>query len=176
MCFIKYTSYGMPYFTSWDINVFLCFLSLDLPWDLVLVFTKKIKIVHEKYVEDDTREWYCNTSPTLLYKKVNLWGRWHFSALARTPMKDVISEFKLAWRWRCPEIRRDLICRMIVFQDSDFIERLKYEFDPFNGRRYRIDPMEKNQKKVDIILHMDYGMCGRLGMIITIKIVKQNKH
>ena len=108
----------MPYFTSWDINVFLCLLSLGLPWDLVKGTIKMVKKTHENFVEDETREWYCNISPSFLYKKHKL-GQWNFRVLAGTPNKGFIEEFKLAWRWRCPEIRRDLICRMIVFQDTD---------------------------------------------------------
>lgn len=135
----------MPYFTSWDANVFLCFLSLGLPWDLVKGMMKMVKETHENFIENETREWYCNISPSLLYKNHKL-GQWHFSVLARTPNKDIISEFKLAWQWRCPEVRRDLICRMIVFEDISHIERLKYDFDPFNGR-YRIDSDKDKPKK-----------------------------
>ena len=135
----------MPYFTSWDINVFLCLLSLGLPWDLVKETIKMVKETHENFVEDETREWYCNISPSLLYKNHKL-GRWSYSILARIPNEDIISEFKLAWEWRCPEIRRDVIYRMIIFQDPTYVDRLKYEFDPFNGR-YRIDSDGDRPKK-----------------------------
>ena len=135
----------MPYFTSWDANVFLCLLTLGLPYDLVKEMTKFTKKVKDKFIEDETRDWYCFISPSLLYKKHKV-GQWQFSVLAKTPNKDVISEFKLAWRWRCPEIRRDLIIRMINFQNIQDIDRLKHDFDPFNGR-YRIDSDKDRPKK-----------------------------
>ena len=134
----------MPYFTSWDANVFLCFLSLGLPWDLVKEMMKMMKETHENFVEDETRTWYCNISPSLLYKK-HKHGSWHISVLARTPNK-YIEEFKLEWIWRCPEVRRDAIHRLIIHQDLSFIDRLKYDFDPFNGR-YRIDSDKDRPKK-----------------------------
>jgi hypothetical protein len=135
----------MPLFTSWDANVFLCLLSFGLPWDLVKEMVKMVKITHENFVEDEIREWYCNISPSLLYKKHKL-GRWNFSVLARTPNKDVISEFKLAWQWRCPEVRRDAIYRLIMFQDISYIDRLKYDFDPLNGRYTLFHYKEKPKK------------------------------
>lgn len=135
----------MPYFTTWDVNVFLCLLTLGLPYDLVKEMTKFTKKVKEKFIEDETRDWYCSISPSLLYKKHKV-GQWHFSVLAMTPNKDIISEFKLAWRWRCPEVRRDLIYRMITFQNIQDIDRLKYDFDPLNGR-YRIDSDKDRPKK-----------------------------
>ena len=60
-----------------------------------------------------------------------------FFSIGQDTNKNVISEFKLAWRWRCPEIRRDLIIRMINFQNIQDIDRLKHDFDPFNGRYNR---------------------------------------
>lgn len=123
----------MPYFTSWDVNVFFCLITLGLPLDLAKDMTKKIKKVHEKFFEDKTRDWYCEISPSLLYK-TSLPNEWCFTTLAKTNRK-YMDEFKLAWKWRCPEIRRDLISRM---NGGIEIQRLKHEFDPYNGR-YRID-------------------------------------
>jgi len=124
----------MTYLTSWDINVFLCFLSLGLPSDIVKGFVEMTKRIHERYVEDETRKWYCTLDRYQVYTKKML--------LPIEPLR----EFKLTWRWRCPEIRRDLIYRMIMFQNSDFVERLKYDFDPFNGP-YRIDSEKDLPKK-----------------------------
>ena len=135
----------MPYLTSWDINVFLCFLAMGIPWDLVKEMLKMAKNTHENFVENETRAWYCEISPSFLYKKHKL-AQWHFSVLAKIPNRDIISEFKLEWRWRCPEVRRDAIRRLIIFQDLSYIDRLKYDFDPFNGR-YRIDSDKDRPKK-----------------------------
>ena len=135
----------MPYFTSWDVNVFLCFLAFDIPWYVAKDMLEISKRIHESYILETAREFHCMMSPSLLYKKHTL-GRWHYSTLARIPNKDIISEFKLAWQWRCPEVRRDLIIRTINFQNIQVIERLKYDFDPFNGR-YRIDSDKEKPKK-----------------------------
>ena len=133
----------MTYFTSWDVNVFLCFLSIGIPLDLVKDITRMMKKIHEKFVEETARDWHCKVSPNLLWKK---------SKLEKFPPEHLFtnkylnSEFKLEWQWRCPEIRRDLITRMIIFQNMSDIERLKYDFDPFNGR-YRIDSDKDRPKK-----------------------------
>ncbi len=126
----------MPYFTSWDVNIFLCLISLGLPWDLVKDMTKKMKRHHEKFVEDKIRDWYCEISPSLLYK-TSFSNKWHFTVLAKTN-REYMDEYKLAWKWRCPEIRRDLIYRIIMFEDVSHFDRLKHDFDQLNGR-YRID-------------------------------------
>ena len=106
--------------------------------------TKMVKYMHENFVEDKTKSGIV-IFPSLLYKKHKL-GRWHYSTLRRIPNKDMISEFKLAWQWRCPEVRRDTIYRMIMFEDLSYIDRLKYDFDPFNGR-YRIDSDKDKPKE-----------------------------
>ena len=124
----------MPYLTSWDINVFLCFLSLGLPHGLIQEMVKKMKKVHEDYAEEKVRDWYCSLDRYKIYSK-----NFHRPS-------EAIRELKLAWQWRCPEVRRDIIYRMIVFQDSDYVDRLKYEYDPFNGR-YRIDSDKDKPKK-----------------------------
>lgn len=124
----------MPYFTSWDTNVFLCFLSLGLPSDLIPGVVKKMKRIHEDYTEEMARDWYCSLDRYKIYSKKFL--------QPITPLR----ELKLAWHWRCPEVRRNIIYRMIIFQDPDYVDRLKYEFNPFNGR-YRIDSDGEKPKK-----------------------------
>jgi len=138
----------MTYLTSWDINVFLCFLSLGLPSDLVKGFVEMAKRIHERYVEDQTRKWYCEVSPSFIYRES--YQSAGFPGASKVWLHRVkipcLSELKLAWRWRCPEIRRNLIYRMIMFQNSDYVERLKHDFDPMNGR-YRIDSEKDLPKK-----------------------------
>ena len=126
----------MTYFTNWDINVFLCFLYCGLPWDLVREIVKVMTRTHKRYIEEEARKWYCDNSPSLFYKAGEN-GGWSFKTLTRT-RNPFISEFKLTWIWRCPEVRRDLISRMVLFENVRDIERLKWDYDPLNGR-YRID-------------------------------------
>lgn len=85
-----------------------------------------MKRIHDDYTEEMTREWYCSLDRYKVYIK-----KFHLPS-------EAIKELKLVWSWRCPEVRRNTIYRMILFQDTAFMDRLKYDFDPFNGR-YRID-------------------------------------
>ncbi len=50
----------MPYFTSWDVNVFLCLVSLGLPRDLVEDWTMKFKKVHRELVLEEARDYYLD--------------------------------------------------------------------------------------------------------------------
>ena len=50
----------MTYFTSWEINMFLCLLNFGLPWDLVRDWTKKFKKVHRDLVLEEARDYYLD--------------------------------------------------------------------------------------------------------------------
>jgi hypothetical protein len=77
----------MTYFTSWDVNVFLCLLSLGLPGDLTEIFVKKIKRVHRKFELEGARDFHCDrgkfvdmTKHQMLYlSRADLYDQeWHF--------------------------------------------------------------------------------------------------
>ena len=50
----------MTYFTSWDINLFLCLLNMGLPWDVTRDWTKKLKRVHRDLVLKEARDYYLD--------------------------------------------------------------------------------------------------------------------
>lgn len=50
----------MTYFTSWDINVFLCLLDMGLPWDVTRDWTKKLKRVHRNFVFEEAKDYYLD--------------------------------------------------------------------------------------------------------------------
>ena len=50
----------MPCFTSWDINVILCLLSLGLSEDLIRDWIKKLKKTHEELELKNARDYHCN--------------------------------------------------------------------------------------------------------------------
>ena len=50
----------MPYFTSWDANLYLCLSSLGLPHDLVLEMVGRAKKVHKNYCSEEARDYYCD--------------------------------------------------------------------------------------------------------------------
>ena len=111
----------MPYFTSWDANVFLCLLKF-LPEELVKGMIKMVKETHEGFVETETRAFQSN----LYYGRC---GEKH----------DILmNEFRLAWRWKSPEQRKEFIRRWIIKKNHSDLERLKYDCSPY-GRLNRID-------------------------------------
>ena len=50
----------MTYFTSWDVNVFLCLFSLGIPHDLASSMVEKIKGIHRDHCLEDARAYHCN--------------------------------------------------------------------------------------------------------------------
>lgn len=50
----------MPYFTSWDANLYLCLMSLGLHHDISLSMTRKIKKTHGDYCSDETLSYYLD--------------------------------------------------------------------------------------------------------------------
>lgn len=66
----------MTYFTSWDINVFLCLLSLGLPEDLVDIFVKKIRGIHRKFELEGLRDFHCDRGK---FVDMSEWYMLHFS-------------------------------------------------------------------------------------------------
>ena len=52
----------MTYFTSWDVNLYLCLFTLGLPHDLVLEMVGKIKGVHREHSLEDARSYYLDRS------------------------------------------------------------------------------------------------------------------
>ena len=50
----------MPYFTSWEVNLYLCLFTLGLPHDLSLSMTRKIKKTHRDHFLEDALTYHCN--------------------------------------------------------------------------------------------------------------------
>ena len=50
----------MPYFTSWDANLYLCLMSLGLHHDISLSLTRRIKKVHRDYCLEESRSYYLD--------------------------------------------------------------------------------------------------------------------
>lgn len=86
----------MPYFTSWDANVFLCLLSV-FPEEVVRGMIKMVKKTHEDHIKQESLN-HWQESGANAYE----WFR---------NKKNITREFKDLWRWRCPEIRRKFVVR-----------------------------------------------------------------
>lgn len=50
----------MTYFTSWDINLFLCLLNVGLPYDLVTDWCQKFAKVQRELIMEEAREYYLD--------------------------------------------------------------------------------------------------------------------
>ena len=86
----------MPYFTSWDANVFLCLLSV-FPEEVVRGMIKDVKKTHEEHVQKESMK-HWRESGAVAYE----WFRCK---------KNICLEFKDMWRWRCPEKRRNFVTK-----------------------------------------------------------------
>ena len=50
----------MPYFTSWDVNLYLCLYTLGLPHDLILSMVGVTKKIHRDYCLEEARSYYLD--------------------------------------------------------------------------------------------------------------------
>ena len=50
----------MPYFTSWDANLYLCLMSLGLHHDISLTMIRKIKKTHRDYCLEEAQSYYLD--------------------------------------------------------------------------------------------------------------------
>ena len=56
----------MTYFTSWDINVFLCLVTLGVPEDVVKIAVKIAKKTHEEFSLGESKDYWVRNSPKLV--------------------------------------------------------------------------------------------------------------
>lgn len=88
----------MPYFTSWDANVFLCLLSL-FPEEVVRGMIKMVKERHEDYVTEKTLNYWLSIAPT---SALLISGGGYYES------RHAI-ELKKLWNWRSPEKRKQSV-------------------------------------------------------------------
>ena len=101
----------MPYFTSWDANVFLCLLSV-FPEEVVRVMIKDVKKTHEEHVHNYALEYHGRLGSEDWYDL----------------QYEVNKEFKDMWRWRCPEKRRNFVVKWAM---DDQWSRWRHIADPY---------------------------------------------
>ena len=56
----------MTYLTSWDVNVFLCLVTLGVPDDIATLWMKRIKKTHEDFSLKEAMTYWVSNSPTLV--------------------------------------------------------------------------------------------------------------
>jgi len=76
----------MVYLTSWDINLFLCLVSVGLPRDLVAEWIDRIKIEDRKLSFKMNRCYHMDRFSALLQFR-RKWGAWSRSAYGRLLME-----------------------------------------------------------------------------------------
>ena len=101
----------MPYFTSWDANVFLCLLSV-FPEEVVRGMMKDVKKTHEEHVHNYALEYHGRLGSEDWYDL----------------QYEVNKEFKDMWRWRCPEKRRNFVVKWAM---DDQWSRWRHIADPY---------------------------------------------
>ena len=147
----------MTYFTSWEINVFLCLVSLGLPKDLSEQWTKKIKQVHNRLEFKNSRKYHCNRGKFVNMEKIQMlyYSRadlndyeWHFpkavSKLESIPELfhknycDVIENYKNDMEFFRPD-KRMVYLREYWRLAGRLPEIIKYFEEFHSGRFYLID-------------------------------------
>ena len=119
----------MPYFTSWDVNLYLCLYALGLSHDLVLTMMGKIKNVHREHCLDDARSYYCDR------------GKW-------MPDEWLLADRDREWRIvRCWYGHKEINMRAIVEIESipfffwDNLNKLNLEYE---DTVIKIEPEDRN--------------------------------
>ena len=118
------------YFTSWDVNTFLCLISL-IPKDIVVGMIMFVKKSHEEFCLIESIDYWVSNSPTLvrvpnnlpytrdllqfrinktidLSQRINVWKK----------RRDVTIEFKKEWRYRSIEERHRKVIEWCKFGDE----------------------------------------------------------
>ena len=125
----------MVYFTSWDVNVFLCLLTY-LPEDVVKGMIGYVKKTHEEFSLEESKSYWVANSPELVrYQNgetlISL--RFHISNLLDFTQTRInmfnrrvknTGEFKREWRLRSIKDRQKKVVEWCKFGD-DF-ERLRH--------------------------------------------------
>ena len=140
----------MPYFTSWDVNTFLCLVYWGLPDDVVKRMMIRTKKTHEEFSLSKAFSYWVSNSPSIVrvcgklkfihgldvcngweneYRK-NIWQNRH----------NLTIEFKQEWRLRSIEERKAKVVEWCKFgNEADQLRhqhRLKV-YNPPVCRRYK---------------------------------------
>jgi len=98
MIILKEKENRMTYFTSWDINVFLCLISLGIPEDLVRGWVSRIRVENRKFCLERDRSYHCRRG--VIFQKPGIPTWWRLSVYWK-----LLKEFKSKLRDIEPEDR-----------------------------------------------------------------------
>jgi len=146
----------MPYFTSWDVNVFLCLVTLGVPDDLANRWMKRIKKTHEEFSLVEASSYWNTNSPSLvrwrltqplerggvsLKFQINSTLEFHQTrSLVFKRRSNMTKEFNKEWRLRSIEERHKKVIDWCKFGTEE--EQLRHQhrvkvYNPPVCRRYK---------------------------------------
>ena len=118
----------MTYFTSWDVNVFLCLVTLGVPEDVVKMAVMTAKRVHEGFNLGRAMTYWASNSPSMVRVNGNLkfihgWtirDEWDIQLRSNTwqNRRNVTIEFKKEWRLRSIEERKAKVIEWCKFGEE----------------------------------------------------------
>lgn len=149
----------MPYFTSWDINVFLCLLSWGLPEDVVQRMMKMTKKIHEEFSLSEAMTYWVSNSPTLvkqtfpkdefrkfkfvIYDSDKVRANDKLCSLANYLTFSTV-KFRQEWRYRSVEERHKKVADWCKFGSEEEQVRHQHRIRVYNPPVYRRYKYVKN--------------------------------
>jgi len=120
----------MTYFTSWDINVFLCLIYVGIPDDVIKRMIKTVKKTHEEFSLDEAKDYWDKNYPKLVrvdhpsrLKRLKFYvsndndrGRTRIQTWQNRCNNTI--EFKTEWRLRSIELRQAKVIEWCKFGDE----------------------------------------------------------
>ena len=133
----------MSYFTSWDVNTFLCLVYWGLPDDVVKRMMRVVKEAHEEFTLSEAFSYWTTNSPALVRC-----SRTEYESLLKFQISNTLKfpqtrlhvfkrrlnltkEFKQEWRLRSIEDRQKKVIDWCKFGDSEQQQRQQTRFRIF---------------------------------------------
>ena len=134
----------MPYFTSWDVNTFLCLIYWGLPEDVVKRMMVATKKTHTEFSLSEAVCYWTTNSPSLVGKLrlFQLSDTLEFPqtrSLVFQRRLNLTKEFKQEWRLRSIEERQKKVIDWCKFGDERDQQRHQHRLKVYNPpvcRRY----------------------------------------
>ena len=143
----------MSYLTSWDVNTFLCLVTLGVPDDVAKKAVVVAKKIHEEFSLEGARSYWLKNSPTLVKIEpsvdrgvpvlVSVCRQSKIRASWNKRFKN-IAEFKAEWRLRSIEDRQKKVIDWCKFGDEEEQRRHKKRFRNFTEYSYMNSNYIKN--------------------------------
>jgi hypothetical protein len=152
----------MTYFTTWDVNAFLCLVYWGLPDDVVKRMMNMMKKTHEGFSLGKALSYWVSNSPSIVrvngtLKFIHGWGirnEWEsrFRKNIWQNRRDNIIEFKREWRLRSIEGRKEKVVQWCLHGDNYEQHRHQDRLsncwvrDGFGGKREK-NPELKDERR-----------------------------